>query len=84
MTDSVATQTGGNKGFNARSATINDVLVRLRRTFPAEFFEFSFEHLPGTSNTVADYLSRGKAVSSDLTEGAAAAMRAHPLLGGGS
>ena len=84
MTDSVATQTGGNKGFNARSATINDVLVRLRRTFPAEFFEFSFEHLPGTSNTVADYLSRGKAVSSDLMEGAAAAMRAHPLLGGGS
>jgi len=82
MTDNVATMSSGNKGFNSRSATINDVLLRLRNYFPAETFAFTYEHLPGTSNTVADYFSRGKAVSGDMIEGAAAVMRAHPLFGG--
>ena len=75
-TDSVTTMTGGNRGFNSRSADVNDCLRRLRALFPSELYHFSFSHIAGSDNVAADAASRGRHVSFKDGEGAAAQMLA--------
>jgi hypothetical protein len=69
LTDSVTTMVGGNRGYNSRSADVNDCLRRLRALFPPEFFEFTFSHIAGSQNCVADALSRGRAPTTEEMEG---------------
>lgn len=61
--DSVTTVATGNRGYSTRCDSANDCLQRLRRLFPAEFFSFSFSHIAGTLNEVADAASRGRDIS---------------------
>ena len=71
-TDSVTARAVGAKGFNARSADINDCGRRLRQLFPPQFFVFSFAHLAGKLNVGADALSRGAKVDEVDVAGEAA------------
>jgi hypothetical protein len=75
-TDSVTTMTSGNKGYNSRSELVNQCLTDLKKLFPTELYTFTFQHIAGASNTVADAKSRGRQVSFQDVEGAAAHMLA--------
>ena len=70
FTDSVTTMAGGNRGYNSRSAEVNDILKRLRNLFPEDLYQFTFAHIAGKDNIVADALSRGRAPTSDEIDGA--------------
>ena len=80
-TDSVTTMASGNRGYNLRSADVNNCTSRLRAYFPEHLFEFSFAHIAGADNVAADALSRGHSVTINVLEGAAHRMR--EMLGGG-
>jgi hypothetical protein len=75
--DSTTTVSSGNRGYNVRSVIVNETLRRLRALFPPELFTFSFAHIAGETNTVADALSRGRRVTFSDVEGAAAKMLDH-------
>ena len=79
-TDSTTTMAAANKGYNVRSEHINECMQRLRASFPETVrasepnggFRFTFDHIAGKDNYVADALSRGKKVSFAEVQGEAA------------
>ena len=75
-TDSVTTMRGGQKGYNSRSEQVNDALRRLRTLFPEDHYFFSYAHIKGSDNTVADAASRGRRVTFAEVQGAASQMGA--------
>lgn len=64
--DSMTTVSVGNRGYSTRCDSANDCLQRLRALFHPESFSFSFSHIAGALNEVADAASRSRAVSFEM------------------